>query len=121
MISIPQNIKNEAEKILTNITKQVFLENINNICSLFSCKLSSIFLLSKLKNIILQIYKKSIILINKMFLTSEYRKKNFYKSSSTPLDRTVIKIFGELHFERLYYVDKNKKNGFFFIDGLFDF
>ncbi len=121
MISIPQDIKKEAHKILKIVSAQVFSENINNICDLFSCRLSSIFLLSKLKSIILQIYKSAITLIDEMFLNSKYRKKNFYKSSSAPIERTVIKIFGELHFQRHYYVDKDKKNGFFFIDELFGF
>lgn len=121
MISIPQKIRNEAENILRDTTKSIFLENLHSICNLFTSKLSSIFLLSKFKQMILQIYQKSIVLIDKLFLNSEYRKNNFYKSSSTPIKRTIVKIFGELSFERYYYVDKDKKNGFFFIDELFGF
>lgn len=120
MTSISQKIKNEALNILESVAKNVFLENID-ICTLFMSNFSSIFLLSKLKQIIIQIIKKAIPLIDDMFLNSEYRKKNFYKSSSKPLERTIINIFGELNFERYYYVDKNKKNGFFFIDQLFSF
>lgn len=121
MTSISQNIKFEAEKILESVTKSILLENINDICHLFFSKFSSIFLISKLKQMILSIYQKAIPLIDKVFLESEYRKKNYYKSSSIPIDRTIITIFGELHFKRHYYVDKNKKNGFFFIDQLFHF
>lgn len=107
MTSISQNIKFEAEKILESVTKSILLENINDICHLFFSKFSSIFLISKLKQMILSIYQKAIPLIDKVFLESEYRKKNYYKSSSIPIDRTIITIFGELHFKRHYYVDKN--------------
>lgn len=121
MFSISQNIKFEAQKILNNVVKNVFLENISDLSDLFFYNLSPIFLISKLKNIILQIYQRAITLIDNMFLESDYRKKNYYKSSSTPVKRTIVNIFGELHFERHYYVDKQKKNGFFFIDELFHF
>lgn len=121
MNSIPQKIRNEAEKILKDTTKRVFLENLDDICSLFTSNFSSIFLLSKLKQVVLQIYQRAVVLIDKMFLDSEYRKKNFYKSTVNPQERTIIKIWGELYFERHYYVDKDKKNGFYFIDKLFGF
>lgn len=121
MSSITQKIKNEAKNILESVTKSVFLENISDFCNLFFSNLSSIFVISKLKQIVLQIYKKAIPLIDKMFLNSEYRKKNYYKATSKPHERTIMKIFGELQFERHYYVDKNKKNGFYFIDELFNF
>lgn len=122
MTSIPQKIKIEAENILKDVTKNVILENINNLSNLFlSSRLSSIFLISKLKQIVLQIYQRAITLIDKMFLNSEYRKKYYYKSTSTPQKRTIINVFGELYFKRHYYVDKNKKNGFYFIDEFFHF
>ncbi len=121
MISIPQKVKNEAEIILKNVTKNVFLENLSDLSELFLVNFSSIFLISKLKQMVLKIYQRAIKLIDEMFLNSEYRKKNYYKSTSIPEGRTIIKVFGELHFERHYYVDKNKKNGFYFIDELFQF
>ena len=122
MTSIPQKIKIEAENILKDVTKNVILENINDLSNLFlSSRLSSIFLISKLKQIVLQIYQRAITLIDKMFLNSEYRKKYYYKSTSTPQKRTIINVFGELYFKRHYYVDKNKKNGFYFIDEFFHF
>lgn len=119
MNSIPQNIKNEAENILKNVTKNVFNENLGFLCDLIFGNLSSIFLLSRLKLIILQIYQKAIQLIDKMFLDSDYRKKYYYKSSTQ--ERCIISIYGELHFQRNYYVDKDKKNGFYLIDKLFGF
>lgn len=119
MNSIPQNIKNEAKNILKSVTKNIFNENISFLCDLILSDLSSILLLSKLKLIILQIYKKAIQLIDKMFFKSEYRKQYYYKSSTQ--ERTIISIYGELYFQRNYYVDKDKKNGFYLIDKLFGF
>lgn len=117
MNSIPQNIKNEAQNILKNVAKKVFDEYSGILCELILNNLSSIFLLSKLKLIILKIYQKAIQLIDNMFLDSDYRKQYYYKSSTQ--ERTIINIYGELYFQRIYYVDKDKKNGFYFIDELF--
>ena len=119
MSSIPYFIKKDAENILKNTTKQVINENTNLFSDFFDIKLSSIFLLGKLKKIIVEIYKKAIQKIDNLFFESDYRKKNLY--SSYKRERTVIKVFGEISFERYYYVDKNKENGFFLIDELFGF
>lgn len=51
MSSIPYFIKKDAENILKNTTKQVINENTNLFSDFFDIKLSSIFLLGKLKNI----------------------------------------------------------------------
>lgn len=68
---------------------------------------------------ILSIYKKAISLIDNMFFNSNYRKKYFYKSAIH--ERTIVTIFGELSFKRNYYVNKEKKNGFYFVDEVFSF
>lgn len=115
---VPQNIKNESKKILEQVIKTVISQNIEDICDLFTFNLP-ILLLKKIKEIMIQIYQKSIILIDKFFFESEYRKQHYYKSSTH--SRTIVTIFGELQFERNYYVDKNKENGFFFIDEFFHF
>ena len=119
MSSISQIFKFEKEKILKSVISSVFTENSWKLCNSFSSVFSSIYIISNLKQIVIEIYKKAIPLIDDMFLNSEYRKKNFYKSGKS--SRTIITIFGELQFERYYYVDKNKKNGFYFIDNLFNF
>lgn len=119
MSSIPQNIKNEIDKIIKNVIMSSFKCNLTSLSEQFFMKNSSISIPSKLNSLIIEIYKRAIPLIDNMFLNSDYRKKNFYKANSH--ERTIIKTFGELNFKRNYYVDKNKKNGFYFIDEIFNF
>ena len=119
MTIITQEIKNEAIKILNNVTKNVFFNYSNDLTSLFFSKHPSVLIVSKLKQLIISIYEKVIPLIDKMFLNSNFRKQNFFKSKSC--ERTIVNVFGELNFKRNYYVDKDKKNGFFFIDLIFNF
>ena len=119
MTIISQEIKNEAIKILNNVTKNVFFNYSNDLTSLFFSKHPSVLIVSKLKQLIISIYEKAIPLIDKMFLNSNFRKQNFFKSKSC--ERTIVNVFGELNFKRNYYVDKDKKNGFFFIDLIFNF
>lgn len=72
-----------------------------------------------LRNMIIETMKLAIQRIDNAFLNSSYRKYNFYKCDTHR--RSITNIFGDLDFERIYYTDKNKKNGFYFIDELFKF
>ncbi len=119
MTIIPQNIKDEAINILQNVAENIFLNNLYDLTTTFFSPFSSILVNKKIKDIMIEIYTKAINQIDLMFAESDYRKNNFYKS--TNCSRTIIKLFGELRFNRYYYVDKTKKNGFYFIDELFHF
>ena len=49
-----------------------------------------------------------------------YHQKNFYINKQH-VSRTIVDCFSTLSFSRNNYTDKNKHNGFFFIDNLFGF
>jgi len=119
MSSIPQFIINETNNIIKNTTLYVFRTYISSITSLLTNSFSSLFINSLFKNLILQIYKDSIFKIDKYFYESDYRKKYFYSSSKR--QRVIITLFGELSFDRYYYVSKNGIDSFYFIDNLFNF
>ena len=58
--------------------------------------------------------------IDKSFKESTGRKKYYYTKGKKR--RYLITIFGEISFEREYYVSKNNsKNGFFYVDKVFSF
>ncbi len=116
---LPQNLKEMIEKNLKNITNNVLSRNVFSLSTLLCKENASIYIASELKRIILEIYKEAIVSIDELFLNSDYRKQNFYKATSN--ERTIVTINGELNYVRNYYVDKNKKNGFYFIDELFNF
>ena len=127
MLSIPQNMQNEAK----NIIKNVFLENCRNLFSetmdnlFYSFSLSkyielNLNLISKIKKIVIDTMVYAINVIDKLFLNSDYRKGNFYINKQN-VPRTIVSIYGTLSFNRTYYTDKNKQNGFFLIDELFGF
>lgn len=86
MISIPQNLQIEAKNLIKDF-----------------------------KTIVIDTISYSIKIIDRIFSDSKYRKKNFYINKQS-IPRTIINIFGTLYFERNYYTDKNKENGFFLID-----
>ncbi len=119
MSSIPHFVKNETSKIIKNVTLSVFNDNIYKFTSLLTSVLSSLSLNSLLKKLVLEIYIKSIFQIDKYFYESDYRKKYFYSSSKR--ERVIVTIFGELKFERYYYIDKKTNKGFYFIDEIFNF
>lgn len=74
----------------------------------------------KINYLIISTLEKSIKTIDNLFAKSMYRKKNFYINKQN-VSRTIVDCFGTLSFSRNYYTDKNKRNGFFFIDNLFGF
>lgn len=127
MISIPQNLQIEAK----NLIKDIFFNKCND---LFNNYLSDLFynfssskyitnilnLIKDFKTIVIDTISYSIKIIDRIFFDSEYRKKNFYINKQS-IPRTIVDIFGTLYFERNYYTDKNKENGFFLIDELFGF
>lgn len=127
MLSIPQNIQNEAKNIIENIfldkCKKLFLDNMDNLFYSFSpCKYIefNLNLTRSIKNIIIDTIINSIRIIDNLFLNSNYRQKYFYINKQS-VPRTIITYWGSLYFERTYYTDKNKNNGFFLIDELFGF
>lgn len=127
MISIPYKLKNEIEKII----KLKFCEKILQISDTFTSNLLNCFDSNKfVKNelnyqndsykLIIEILEEIIPIIDDLFLNSDFRKNNYYKNKENIIrDREFI--FGSLLYERNYYTDKNKENGFFFIDELFGF
>lgn len=119
MNSIPQFLINEAQNILKKVIFEVFSNKFHILCNDFMSPLSSILVHNDINQILTIIYQKAITEIDEMFANSDYRKNNYFKSIKKP--RTIIKLSGQLQFERYYYVDKDKKNGFFFIDKLFNF
>lgn len=126
MNSISQNFVNVAK----NVTKKSFnfacniylwpsLSNLFNDASDNAYVSYSLKIKEAFNKTIIETLKLAIPAIDKHYCDSEYRKSNFYKSNSH--SRTIVTIFGELNFERNYYTDKNKKNGFYLIDELFHF
>ena len=119
MTIIPQKLKNEIKKITKNVINEAFSKELCSLNQLLYIKNSPIHVISILKKTMLEIYQKSIPLIDDIFLNSDYRKRNFYKSNTN--NRTIITIYGELNYTRNYYVDKDKNNGFYFVDEVFNF
>ena len=72
-----------------------------------------------LNNLIIKTLELAIPQIDNLFLNSQFRKDNYYKFKSNY--RSFTTIFGDIEFNRYYYTDKNKKNGFYFVDKLFNF
>ena len=127
MLSIPQNIQNESKNIIKNAflekCRNLFSKTIDNLFYSFSpCKYIefNLNLITSIKNIIVDTIVYSIKIIDDLFLKSDYRKQNFYISKQN-VPRTIISTWGNMFFERTYYTDKNKENGFFLIDELFGF
>ena len=126
MSSITQNLKIEAIKLFNDTFFEVSKKILSNPIDDFFNKISPLSYIKGMLNfkenlnqVIVETFKLAIPKIDAYFLTSEYRRKNFYKCDTH--SRNITLIFGELEFERIYYTDKNKKNGFYFIDQLFGF
>lgn len=124
---IPQEIKNEAKKIIENVfltkCKNIFSDTIDDLFysfSLYKYIKSNLNLLTNIKKIIIDTITYAIKVIDNLFSKSDYRKKNLYINKQN-VPRTIVTIWGDLSFERCYYTDKNKENGFFLIDELFGF
>ena len=70
---------------------------------------------------ILKIIKEVIEIFDNLYANSKERKKQF-NISNPRCRRSIMTIFGELEFDRIYYYDKKDKNKhFYFIDTLFGF
>ena len=123
---IPQNFKFLAINFLKNeileVSKEVIPDAIENVLlntNPLNYAKGMINLTETQKKIIIKALNRAIPKIDKAFLDSDYRKGNFYKSNVHK--RSITTIFGDLDFERIYYTDKNKENGFYLIDELFKF
>lgn len=123
---ITQELKNIANKFL----KESFLTSlsilVNPIISelIESCtNLEETMIMLKmhdtLKQVAIKAFEIAIPKIDEWFSNSEYRQSHFYRGSKHHKDRVLL--FGELSYDRIYYTDKNKKNGFYLIDELFNF
>ncbi len=127
MISIPQNLQIEAKNLIKNVfyskCNVLFNDYLNNLFYNFSSSkyITNILnLINDFKTIVIDTISYVIRVIDKLFLDSKYRKKNFYINKQA-IPRTIVDVFGTLCFERNYYTDKNKENGFFLIDEIFGF
>ena len=127
MYIVPQFLKNEAKKlikckiskIITDITDEM-------IDSIFDCNQNEKYQKMMLeidkisKDAILKVLKESFTILDNLYASSADRNK-FFNISKPNAHRSIITIFGELEFERIYYYDKSNKNKYFyFIDSLFD-
>jgi len=127
MISLPQNLKFEIKNIinveLNKLTYTIFDDFIDNLlCNFDTNKFTKLELnyQNDFYKLFIEAIINSIPLIDELFCNSNFRKENFYCSQKNVIrDREVL--FGSLLYERNYYTDKDKKNGFFFIDELFGF
>ena len=95
------------ENIFTNFSQNRYISNLISLNKDF-CKL------------ITDLYLDIINFTNLYFRNSKERKNNYYISKKN-VQRTIITTWGNLIFERDYFVSKDKKDGFFFIDKLFGF
>lgn len=122
---ITQELINVANKIL----KDAFLTSLNalinpvinelfNNCTNLEETMTMIKMHDVLMNVAIKAFEIAIPKIDEWYAKSEYRKTHFYMGSSSYKNR--ILLFGELSYERNYYTDKNKKNGFYLIDELFN-
>lgn len=126
MSSIPYKLKIDAKNILKftfhDISKKLLGDVLDEHFDFFNPTKyinSTINLMDKFKEVIIKTLEKSIPKIDELFLNSRYRKFYFYKSNVQK--RSITTIFGDLNFERIYYTNKDKQNGFYFIDELFGF
>jgi hypothetical protein len=105
-------------KIINNCIKNVFSEE-------FELKTVNNYLdfINYLDGLLLEIIKKSIInsfeSIDLKFKNSILRKQLYYTKGLYP--RTIMTLFGEITFEREYYVPKGYcTDGFYYVDKLFN-
>lgn len=127
MTIIPQSIingaKNLIEKTFLLEATYLFKDFMNELFYSYSeYKYTSIILsfTKKIHELIIKVLTNSIKIIDNLFTNSDYRRKHFYINKQN-VKRTIVDCYGELSFERTYYTDKNKENGFFMIDELFGF
>ena len=116
---ITQNIENSIKNILKGICNIIFSNHSNALVDALFHNFSSLKLQNIINKIVIKIYEIAIPIIDNFYANFSHRKSCFYMSSKRK--RTIVLPFGELSFERTYYVDKEKKNGFFLIDYLFNF
>lgn len=126
MTIITQDLINVTKNILKqcffttcrNILDPIITRSLNNFSN--SAYIESMLSLNNgLDSVVIKTLEMAIPKIDEYFLNSEHRKTNFYKCVKH--SRNITILFGELSFERFYYTDKDKKNGFYLIDELFNF
>jgi hypothetical protein len=101
------------KSIEDSLKAKIILSSINNYLDFFNY----------LDGFLLEIVKKSIIdsfeSIDLEYKNSTLRKQLYYTKGLYP--RTIMTLFGEITFEREYYVPKDRNNdGFFYVDQLFN-
>lgn len=128
MYTIPYFLINEAKNLIkvkiNEITNNITDEIINNIFYSTPNNKNQNLMLNLDKDIriaILKIIKEVIEIFDNLYASSKERKKQF-NISNPRCHRSIMTIFGELEFDRIYYYDKKDKNKhFYFIDTLFGF
>ena len=128
MYTIPYFLINEAKNLIkvkiNEITNNITDEIINNIFYSTPDNKNQNLMLNLDKDIriaILKIIKEVIEIFDNLYANSKERKKQF-NISNPRCHRSIMTIFGELEFDRIYYYDKKDKNKhFYFIDTLFGF
>jgi hypothetical protein len=122
---IPQFLEIEAKKLLkiklskiiTNITDE-FVENLFIVNPDFKYQNIMLKLDEKVKISVIEIIKEVINIFDNLYFNCDERKKYFNRCSLC--HRSIVTIFGELEFDRIYYYDKNDRSKhFYFIDTLF--
>lgn len=101
------------KSIEDSLKAKIILSSINNYLDFFNY----------LDGFLLQIAQKSIInsfeSIDLKYKNSTLRKQLYYTKGLYP--RTIMTLFGEITFEREYYVPKDRNiDGFFYVDQLFN-
>ena len=109
-------IVNKLTDIISKEIKNTIINGMNNTnaFNIILGDLNNIF-----KKNILDILKTSLETIDEKYRDSEERKARYYISVRYD-PRSILTKYGEFYMKRTYYVDKNKKNGFYFIDDVFD-
>lgn len=121
---IPQKLENYIKNLMNEEIIKVISDKYTTFFTNFLYQFDSNKYVSAMLNLQQEIYNSLAKIISNIiekidnyYACSVERKSKFYISKKA-VSRTIITIYGELNFKRNYYVYKDKKNGFFFIDKL---
>lgn len=112
-------LKVKLEKVISNITND-FIENLFSVNPNKKYTTMILNLDVEIRKQAIEIIKETITIIDNLYYESDDRKEYFNRCNIH--HRSIITIFGEIEFNRIYYYDKNDRSEhFYFIDTLFDF
>jgi hypothetical protein len=110
-------LKIELSKIITDITDD-FIENLFIVNPDYKYQNIMLKLDEKIRGSVIKTIKEVINIFDNLYFNCDERKKYFNKCSLC--HRSIVTIFGELEFDRIYYYDKHDRTKhFYFIDTLF--